>query len=420
MASQPSSSGGGDSGAVFTQTGTVDWGQLGSRTVAFSVDVLSRVSAAKVDPYTLEVGRVISSQFELSRSGTTNMNKALSNLRCNGSLGTALWFGFGVRHLVRVLPSTDEGLTCLALCSTMSEYYPHDICAEIFHEILKAFDVPPHGTPSIMQWEALIGACAGSLARSDFGPLVDRMIDLSPFQWSGMLNQTGDADHDDLVVVHRGWCTPKSIAAALIGVGSVSRGETKAITVMGGNDAGWFAAVCLWLFDVRIIICTTTGDELFSNCGKGAPQVKIIYEQWQSSQPRGASSRQTDSRELICIGKTFVLAAVTDVIKRRSVVSRPLISGRSSWEHILSATFGHEFEELMKNHHLALANAIGSAARLFQGIVNSEEEIPKDLVDEWDLYVADRSEEGLFKACWSGSQSWIHYGSTHGKQPRSL
>ena len=45
------------------------------------------------------------------------------------------------------------------------------------------------------------------------------------------------------IASRKGFATPKSVAEALHGLGAVTRGDLKSIVVVGGNDAGWFAAV---------------------------------------------------------------------------------------------------------------------------------------------------------------------------------
>src|SRR5271169_3438859 len=148
------------SGSAFPQQGTVDWGQLASRIISFSLDVLSRFSAANIDSYTLHVGQIICTQFELSPVGHKNVEKALRGLVSYQSFGDALWFGFGTRHIVRSMPMTEQGFVCLALCGVLSEYYHHEsVAAEVFNEMVKALNTPPQFTPSILQWSSLLHGC---------------------------------------------------------------------------------------------------------------------------------------------------------------------------------------------------------------------------------------------------------------------
>lgn len=204
------------------------------------------------------------------------------------------------------------------------------------------------------------------------------MIKLSPFQSYCMLSASGDTDEN-----MGGWSTPQSIAEALRGIGSVSRGQTKALTVMGGNDAGWLAAVSTWLFDLRIVICDIHDNEIYSNCGGKDVQVKIVYERRGSSQSVSAKSTREESQRLLCIGRTYNLTDATDIIQRNFEYSHSFLSGRSPWDTILKVTFGHSFEQVMKNHHLAFTNAVGNAARLLHGIVLVEYDFSEQLKVRW-------------------------------------
>ncbi|PMD15478.1 hypothetical protein NA56DRAFT_650176 [Hyaloscypha hepaticicola] len=97
-----------NNGGSFAQQGTIDWGNLAQATVTASVEVLSRFSGAGVDPYTIVVGQTISSQFRLSRLGLHRLQSALETLPVISGLGDAIWFGFGIKHVVRSLAQTSE------------------------------------------------------------------------------------------------------------------------------------------------------------------------------------------------------------------------------------------------------------------------------------------------------------------------
>ena len=173
----------------FQQQGTVDWAQLVGHTASFTLSVLSRFSAANVDLYTLEVGRIVSQRFEISSLGRDNVTNGLNGLVSYGILGDILWFGFGSRHVVRAMPSTSEGLMCLGLCGVLSEYYNENISPEVLHELVRILKAPPQLTPSILQWKALIRSCAGVFAKTTFGTLVEEMIQYNPYAWYHTLSQ---------------------------------------------------------------------------------------------------------------------------------------------------------------------------------------------------------------------------------------
>ncbi|KFZ24729.1 hypothetical protein V502_00790 [Pseudogymnoascus sp. VKM F-4520 (FW-2644)] len=356
----------------FPQQGTVDWAQLVGHTASFTLSVLSRFSAANVDLYTLEVGRIVSQRFEISSLGRENVTNGLNGLVSYGILGDILWFGFGSRHVVRAMPSTSEGLMCLALCGVLSEYYNENISPEVLHELVRILKAPPQLTPSILQWKALIRSCAGVFAKTAFGTLVEEMIQYNPYAWYRTTESRGT------VATREGFATPKSISEALHGIGSISRGEQKSITISGGNDVGWLAAVAIWLFDLRIRICNAEDVQLFSNCGEQEPQVNIIFERRGSPIGNTSSGEHQTSQGLQCLDRTYVF-------------------GRIPWNSLFKGVFGKDFETIITGHPQTLATAIGSAARLLRGIVNAEDEVPKKLISCWQTYVHGSYGQGFLR-----------------------
>ena len=328
MTNSPNSSQVESSKAGFTQQGSIDWVQLAAHTVSFSLDVLSRYSAAGVDSYTLQVGQAICSQLEPSAAGRNNVLNALAKLPSYGSYGNILWFGFGTRHVVRSLPKTTQGLTCLALCGTLSEFYHEDLSAEILNNLVQALDAPPELTPSVLQWQSLVQACAGTFTTSGFGVLVEKLMQLNPHAWY-------QQDHEfcGTTATRRSCASPSSMAEALRGLGEVTRKSISAITIIGGSDAAWLAAISEWLLDLRVVIRSPDGTELYDTSGNLDPQVVIIYEE-----QRGEQSPETTSR-IRCVGKTYILEDATKLFALRpSGHYIAATCGRASWGASTSVT----------------------------------------------------------------------------------
>ncbi|KFY99779.1 hypothetical protein V500_01263 [Pseudogymnoascus sp. VKM F-4518 (FW-2643)] len=351
----------------FPQQGTVDWAQLVGHTASFTLSVLSRFSAANVDLYTLEVGRIVSQRFEISNLGRENVTNGLNGLVSYGIFGDILWFGFGSRHVVRAMPST-----------------------KVLHELVRILKAPPQLTPSILQWKALIRSCAGVFAKTTFGTLVEEMIQYNPYAWYRTTESRGT------VATREGFATPKSISEALYGIVSISRGEQKSITISGGNDAGWLAAVAIWLFDLRIRICNAEDVQLFSNCGEQEPQVNIIFERRGSPIGNTSSGEHQTSQDLQCLDRTYVLEDATNLFKFR-YKQHFTVSGRIPWNSLFKGVFGKDFETIITGHHQTLATTIGSAARLLRGIVNAEDEVPKKLISCWQTYVHGSYGQGFLR-----------------------
>ncbi|ENH62286.1 hypothetical protein FOC1_g10015254 [Fusarium oxysporum f. sp. cubense race 1] len=139
----------------FQQQGTVDWTRIMSGSVTFSVDVLSRLSKAGVEAFTIYAARAIFSNVKLGPNGELRLHRALDKLSAFPSFGKALWFGFGVKHIIWSMQESTEGLNCL---DTMS-------CGRVSWESCL---VDTFGSPMRLllgPQARSTGACLGSAAR---------------------------------------------------------------------------------------------------------------------------------------------------------------------------------------------------------------------------------------------------------------
>ncbi|KAL8747504.1 MAG: hypothetical protein Q9190_000633 [Brigantiaea leucoxantha] len=360
------------------QQGTVDWGQLAGNLIHFTIDALSRYSAANIDIYTLQIGQLICSQFVLSIDGRRRVSEALSKLRHFGSFGNAIWFGFGLRHIVRTLQMTEQGFMCLALCASLLECYHEDVASEILNEMTKSLKAPPELTPSLSQWKALLHACNGTFATTSLGERIGHYTQLCTHDW-GMDGRTQKQKD--------GCASPDSIADVLRGIGAVTRGQMISITVVGNNNACIIAAPAEWLFGLRITIYHPLDQkELFTNCPGQPPQLVICFE------PNATATEQhAETIQLRCIGKTYHLKDTTPFLQLRSEISTAFNRGRVPWTALLKTVFGGDFESIYNNETLTLAKAIGAAARLFRAIVSAEAGVAMPLIKDWDTYTKGSS-----------------------------
>lgn len=139
----------------FQQQGQVDWTNLGSSSISASIHILSRISAAGIDPFTIVMGQAIGGSLLWRDEGRERFDKALQS--CQGLAGyrNVLWFGFGVKHIAHVLTATDQGSTCAALCACLAECYSVTYAAEIMLEMTKASKPTTETTPSLVSGETL-------------------------------------------------------------------------------------------------------------------------------------------------------------------------------------------------------------------------------------------------------------------------
>lgn len=344
-----------DSSGSFQQQGQLSWTDLGKTTVSASLNVLARYSAANVDPYTALVGQGMAGSFAFGPNGKKRFEQAIIDLPSMRSIGDLVHFGFGINSVIRNLTATEEGGSLVALCAAAVECYPEDQAANIMWELVRLYKASDMLKPSALQWKFLIRACAGSLAATQFPIIAEHFM--------GLNYRHGRADR-----VHgnsRGCSSPDTIARALLGIGEVSTGKVLSISIVGGPDAGWLAALAEWMFDLRIAISTPEGTLLHANCGttKDAQVHVVLGDQLTSHRPYEVEVR----------AKTFHLRDIMDVINvREGINGAPLICGRVPWSSALSDTFGSYFTSLIEMRR-AFGTVLGCAARVFEAVKNAED-----------------------------------------------
>jgi hypothetical protein len=358
----------------FQQQGTVDWTSLTKNTVSASIDVLSRISAAGIDPYTIVVSRAVGGRLVWSSLGRKRFDQAVQSCQAKAAYLQVLWFGFGVKHIVNILTSTEQGATCAALCACLAECYSVSYASEIMIEMTKASGLPFDAAPSLQQWRALVDSCAGLLANSTFGIRAEHFMRLD-----GETRVANHASGCSWFRQTRGVAAREAIAEALIGLASLSRRVLQQMTISGQADAGFIAAIADWLLDIDIEIRRgSDGSILFTNCATGTdPQLLVLYEKGEGT---GA---------LQCIGKTYRLFDASEIIKTEDGPKSTLVlSGRVPWAQAFEVAFGEDFRKLIKMGQ-SFGRAIGCAGRIFEGLVRAEDSVPSTWLERCCNYFQD-------------------------------
>ena len=327
----PQSSGAGN--AAFAQQGTVDWTALSRSSFTFSVEVMSRFSKAGVEMITCAMGQALCSQFNVPPEGQQRVTDAISKLKAYSSYGQVLWFGFGVKHIVRSLCETKQGATCAALCACLRVSYSTEISARVLSVLCDQL-LPSDGlSPALPQWAALIDVCSGALSPSKFPVMVDGFYRLA------------FTDRQRHSQCHKS-TTADALARALAELSKVSNGSVSSITFEGGYDCGWVAAVAEWLLCLRVKVLTEEGNCLYhqgSSQNDASAQVIIIF------------STHTDDHELAettkleVVNRTFHLPynGISTLLTRSGDRGEVFGMGRSRWSTILEDTFGSAFKVLL-------------------------------------------------------------------------
>ena len=365
------------SGAVnFQQQGSVDWTALGSNSLNASVQILSRISAAGIDPFTIVMGQAVCGSLVWGTEGRKRFDQALQKCRGLAGYRNVLWFGFGVKHVASILTSTEQGATCAALCSCLAECYGSDLAANIILEMTKASKPTIETVPSLVQWRNLINACAGLVTASTFSIRAEQLMRLAgqsriaPNERSGQLDTWQN---------YRGVAQTMEIAETLLGLAKLSRGVLVQMTIIGGADAGFIATVADWLLNLSVEIL---GGENYETLWKNRnieekPQLLVIYE------------KNTSKDSMQAVGQTYRLPDGYQIVRRTDGEQQTsILSGRVPWEKALEYTFGGDFNDLMVTKE-KFGIAIGNAARIYQGLYEGDENIPPQWLANCHSYFPD-------------------------------
>jgi hypothetical protein len=341
----------------FPQSGGWNWVGLLDSGVKGAVKVLSRYSAAGIDPHTLVVGQIACSGFRLTARSEARLRHAIMDLKSMSTIGNMLHIGFGIDSVVRNLATTEEGGILVALCAAAAEAFVEDHAASVLWELVRTFKVPEKQTPALLQWKALLRVCAGVLAETEFPALADHFMNLYDEN-----NQLA-VETDDIWTLReaRTVSSPDSMAEALVAIGKVAVGELVAISIVGGADAGWLAAVAQWLFDLRIAIFDSDGELLHATAAhEGQPQVRFFFV------------KRSVNEKVTVQGPVYNLRDITGLLSiDKDLFESGLVCSRVPWAQALSLVFGREFKRLAEMPR-SLGSALASAGRIFDGICKAE------------------------------------------------
>ncbi|OBT48782.1 hypothetical protein VE00_00700 [Pseudogymnoascus sp. WSF 3629] len=324
--------GGSENSNVFTQQGTVDWTLLSGSTVNFTIEILARLSKAGVEPITAAMGQAIFAGFNLDPDGQIRFSDTISRLKAFSSYGNVMWFGFGVKHIIRTLSETEQGATCAAICACLSVSYDKFFCSKVLKALADQQKAPNSLMPSLSQWAALANICSGAVSSSRFPQLVEVY---------SRLTQSYDGDSRYAL---QETTSPDELARAILELGKVSSGTVQSVTFIGGVDCGWLAALAQWLLSLRVDIVAVDGSVLYSSRTSVDPsyypQVSIVQRLGRNGQGKSTLIKKS---VFVKPGRLFFDVKGDLAFDQRHFFS----AGRSEWPTILHDTFGADFDALL-------------------------------------------------------------------------
>ncbi len=289
-----------------------------------------------------------------------------------------LWFGFGVKHIATALVATEQGTICAALCSCLAECYSTNFAAEILMEMTKEARELDEMTPSLLQWHNLVKSCAGLVTKSTFGIEAEQMMRLAGDWRVAVSNRRAG---EGFFVADRGVAHQTDIAKTLLGLGKLSKGLLFQMTIIGGADAGFIAAIADWLLDLRVEIRgwkdmdTQLQETIWKNCSEDQdPQLLVIYQ------------KDMVENSVHCVGQTYRLPDARQIIRRRDgSTQESILSGRVPWEKAFDYTFNNDFKRLMKLE-TDFGKAIGCAARIYRALFEADGSLPQEWLRDCHSY----------------------------------
>lgn len=316
----------------FQQQGTVDWVELSGRSVQFSVAVLARLSKAGIDPFTLQVGRAICTNFSLQPIAQGRISDAILALKKFASYGDVIWFGFGVKHVVTDLAETEEGLALVAVCAALSTTYDSLYGARVLRELCGLCKAPLTFSPAIRQWKILVELCSGILTSSHFGLVLDG--------FRRLVSRGGNTP--PLLEANRCPTSYSALAEAILTIAQVTTKRLASATFTGGLDCVWLAAVAEWVFSLDVVIYISADLALYRSrsLDQQPPQITVVYvenmTEWEEQ------SFVSEKTSLIRSGRTLF------VREDDNPLGDPhFFNWRSSWSTILHDTFHGAIDELL-------------------------------------------------------------------------
>lgn len=342
---------------TFQQQGQVDWVAASRTTVSFSLEILKRISDADIDAYTLVVAQKVMHQFHMPVIGQQRVQDAIKQLRSTSSFGDVIWFGFGVKHLVRSLSQSDDGMACLALFGSLTEVFSPEVSALVAYELSKLL-YPGEKLPAVSQWQRMLAVCSGILATSNFPLIAEHFLGLAGNRRAA-LSKGRLINKAPRVMGDIG-----DFAQALHAICLVTRdAEQRSVTIVGGPSCGFLAAFAYWFLALEVEIRYIDSSEvLYASKLDCEPHIIILYDK-AIGQGQGLAAQISE--------RTYIVREVDRGLFTR-VDDRHVLyyGGRVQSDHAIRSAFGDQGCKLLAGPNLPIM--LGKAARILQLIYARE------------------------------------------------
>lgn len=309
-------------GASFQQSGQVDWVSLSRSVVQISVGTLARLSRAGVDAYTVQVGKALCWNLELSAKVQDNLVEEIKNLKYAKFCDNLLWFGFGIKQVVEDLAETEQGLALVALCSALTTNYDVFYAAQVLRQLCLQAKAPQQFMPSLQQWKALLRLCSGILMDSAFERLLNGL--------HRHLRGSKPISNSQAI-------EPASIAKGLSDLALLSKGSIVRLSFIGGEDCCWLAAFAKWALSLDVAIYDATDSLIYLSQDRMSETPQVIFNLDVKTSDTVLSSQKTS---LVPRSQSLIKLEARDH-------SASSLRFASTWATILRDTFGSVIDILL-------------------------------------------------------------------------
>jgi hypothetical protein len=316
--------------STFSQQGTIDWAALGQMQFSASVAVLGRLAAAGIDSLTIAFGQAMCCRIPLGVHGEAVLHESMKKLVAFSSFGNVIWFGVGVRHVLRDLVQTSQGSALVALSGALNEGYTARVSALVLAEIAKLSGGPRDLTPSFTQWKGLVEVSGSVFNDSTLGVRIQQMTKLGGFS-------------DDTMPSH-----PTDLAQAILQIGKVVNGNLERVSIQGGAACGWLAAWADFVLGLRVRVNSSQDTTLFVNYDirKMDAQLHLTYSEDDVNSSSIWSAAETT---VVRSGRDFLIACFRQQEDCCSDADYDFVGGRVEWRTMFQSCFGTDFSDMCSN-----------------------------------------------------------------------
>ena len=175
---------------------------------------------------------------------------------------------------------------------------------------------------------------------------------------------------------------PKAFARALACLAELTQNSERRVIIVGGEVIKWFDMISRRFFELSVSLIDGSGTQMSDQTETRHAQLVLVYSHDFTSAPELTSYN---------IDEKVVLEPVPE--SSQLLKDAFLFKNRTTWDSALSTVFGKAYINLDKNEEVA--TAIGSIARIFEGLATGESEFDIDLVSPTSRVTTASYGEGL-------------------------